>query len=191
MKKLERKQTIRIPNNIGIFYCKRKKIILFKGPVGNKSLKIHSLLGVYCTNQQIIIKNESTKKLSNSEKKRLHTLKKTAISLIKQLLIETTAMTYQKLKLVGVGYRAFPVENLEDRLVLLKLGYSHSIYFRIMPKTNLFCLKLTKLFIYGSSYQQVTSTAAKLRLNKTPEPYKGKGILYENEKIVIKEGKKV
>lgn len=191
MKKIERKETIKIPNNIEIFYCKKRKIILFKGPVGNKSLKIHNLLRVCYTKQQITVLNENKKKFSHSEKKKVHALKKTASSLIKQLLIETTAMTYQKLKLVGVGYRVFPVENFENRLVLLKLGYSHSIYFRIMPKTNVFCLKLTKLFIYGSSYHQITSTTAKIRLNKVPEPYKGKGILYENEKITIKEGKKV
>jgi ribosomal protein L6P/L9E len=138
MRKIERKQTVKIPNNIEIFYCKRKKIILFKGPVGNKLLKIHSLLGVYCTQQQITVINESKKKISNSEKKKIHTLKKTATSNIKQLLIETTAITYQKLKFVGVGYRAFPVENFEGRLILLRLGYSYSIYFKIMPKTNVF-----------------------------------------------------
>jgi large subunit ribosomal protein L6 len=106
-------------------------------------------------------------------------------------LIESVALVYQKLKLVGVGYRAFPVENFEGHLLLLKLGYSHPIYFKIPSNLNIFCLKLTKLFLYGSSHQQVTSAASKIRLNKTPEPYKGKGILYYNENIVLKEGKKV
>ena len=106
-------------------------------------------------------------------------------------MIEATAVMYQKLKLVGVGYRIFPVENFEDHLLLLKLGYSHSIHFKIPAKISVFCLKLTKLFIYGSSYQQITSTSSKLRLNKVPEPYKGKGILYEHEKILLKEGKKI
>ena len=50
---------------------------------------------------------------------------------------------------------------------------------------------LTKLSVYGHSYQQITSTASQIRLNKIPEPYKGKGILYENEKIKLKEGKKI
>ena len=191
MKKIERKQTIKIPTNIKVFYCKKKRIILCKGPVNNKSLKIHKLLGICCKKQEITVVNKSKKKLTNSEQKKIYTLKRTTTSLIQQLLIETTATTYQKLKLVGVGYRAFPVKNFENQLILLKLGYSHSIHFKIMRKTNIFCLKLTKLFVYGSSYQQVTSTVAKIRLNKVPEPYKGKGVLYDNEKIVIKEGKKV
>lgn len=131
------------------------------------------------------------KKLSNRDKKKIKALKLTTISLIKQLLIETTALMYQKLKLIGVGYRAFPVENFENHLLLLRLGYSHPIYFKIPKQTNIFSLKLTKLFLYGSSYKQLTLTTSRLRLNKTPEPYKGKGILYDNETIILKEGKKV
>jgi ribosomal protein L6P/L9E len=45
--------------------------------------------------------------------------------------------------------------------------------------------------LYSYSYQQLTSTASKIRLNKIPEPYKGKGILYENETTTLKEGKKI
>ena len=113
------------------------------------------------------------------------------MSLIKQLLVEVTTPVYQKLKFIGVGYRAFPVEGFENHLLLLRLGYSHPIYFRIPSDTSVFCLKLTKLFLYGYSYQELTSTASKIRVNKAPEPYKGKGILYENEQITLKEGKKI
>ena len=191
MNKIEKKQVIKIPNNIEVFYCKKKKIIILKGFSGQKSLKINNLLTILCTEQQVTIINDTKKKLSNNDKKKIRALKKTTISLIKQLLIEATATMYKKLKLVGVGYRAFPVENFENRLLLLRLGYSHPIYFKIPLKTNVFSLKLTKIFIYGSSYQQITFTASKIRFNKSPEPYKGKGILYENEKIVLKEGKKI
>lgn len=191
MNKTEKKQILKIPNNIEIFYCKKKKIIIFKGFSNQKSLKINNLLTINCKNQKMSIISDTKKKLSNNDKKKIRTLKRTTISLVKQLLIEITSIMYQKLKLVGVGYRAFPVENFENRLILLRLGYSHPIYFKIPRKVNIFSLKLTKLFIYGSSYQKVTSTTSKIRLNKFPEPYKGKGILYENEKIVLKEGKKI
>jgi large subunit ribosomal protein L6 len=90
-----------------------------------------------------------------------------------------------------VGYRAFPVENFENHLLILRLGYSHPIYFKIPPKIKIFSLKLTKLFLYSYSYQQLILTASKIRLNKIPEPYKGKGILYENETTTLKEGKKI
>ena len=191
LKKTEKKKIIKIPSEIEVFYNKTRKIIIFKGSKRKKSLKIDDLLTICCTKLRIEIINDPTKKLSNNDKKKIRLIKSTTASLLKQLLIETTALIYQKLKLVGVGYRAFPVENFENHLLLLKLGYSHPIYFRIPKKTKIFSLKLTKLFLYGYSYQQLTSTASKLRLNKVPEPYKGKGILYENENIILKEGKKV
>lgn len=191
IKRTEKKQIIKIPNEIEVFYSKKRKIIIIKGSAGQKSLKINDLLTICCTKLQIEIINDPTKKLSNSDKRKIRLIKNTTASLLKQLLIEATALMYKKLKLVGVGYRAFPVENFENHLLLLRLGYSHPIYFRIPSKTKIFSLKLTKLFLYNYSYQQLTSTASKLRLNKIPEPYKGKGILYENENIILKEGKKV
>ena len=129
--------------------------------------------------------------ISNNERKKIKAVQGSTIALIKQILVETSNVLHQKLKFVGVGYRAFPVENLEGTLLLLRLGYSHPIYFRIPKELSIFCLKLTKLFIYGSSYQTVSQTSALIRSYKKPEPYKGKGILYENEKIKLKEGKKV
>ena len=73
----------------------------------------------------------------------------------------------------------------------VRMRSRHPIYFKIPLKTKIFSLKLTKLFLYGYSYQELTSTASKIRVNKAPEPYKGKGILYENEQITLKEGKKI
>lgn len=191
MKKIEKKQIVKIPHNVEVFYNKNKKIIIFKGGAGQKALKINRLISICNTKQQVEIINNAPQKLSNGEKKNIWLIQRTTMSLIKQLLIETTSVMYQKLKLVGVGYRAFPFENFEKYLLLLRLGYSHPIYFRIPLKTKIFSLKLTKLFLSGFCYQELTSTASKIRVNKVPECYKGKGILYENEKIVLKEGKKI
>lgn len=190
-KKKEKKQIIKIPSGIGVFYSKKKKIIVYRGSLGQKSLKINDLLTVHYTDSQIEIISDPTKKLSKNDQKKIQLIKNTTASLLKQLLVEATALMYTKLKLIGVGYRAFPAENFENHLLILRLGYSHPIYFKIPPKTKIFSLKLTKLFLYSYSYQQLTSTASKIRLNKIPEPYKGKGILYENETTTLKEGKKI
>ena len=190
-KKIETKQIVKIPSNVKVFYCHEKKILILKGMAKQKSLKINSLLTINRYKQQVVVISNTNKKLSNIDRKKIQMLKNTTVSLIKQLVIESAATMYQKLKLVGVGYRIFPVENFENQLLLLRLGYSHPIYFRIPLKTKIFTLKLTKLFLYGYSYQQLTFAASKIRLNKIPEPYKGKGILYENEKILLKEGKKI
>lgn len=187
----KKKQIIKIPHDVKIFYSKKKKILIVQGSAKQKSIKINKLLTISTIKQQIIIISDSNKKLSNSSRKKIQLFQNTTTSLIKQLLIEANAKMYHKLKLIGVGYRAFPVENFEDRLLLLRLGYSHPIYFKIPVNTKIFSLKLTKLFLSSCSYQELTSTASKIRLNKIPEPYKGKGILYENEQIILKEGKKI
>jgi large subunit ribosomal protein L6 len=190
-KKLAKKKIIRIPNNIEVFYCDKKRIILFKGIIQQKSLKIHDFLQINFFNKKIELNINTHIKLSNLKKKKRKTIQNTTISLIKQLLIESTTIVYQKLKFIGVGYRASPVKDFETQLLVLKLGYSHSIYFRVPLKVKIFSLKFTTLFLASYSYQQLTLSASQIRLNKVPEPYKGKGILYDNEKIALKEGKKI
>ena len=76
-------------------------------------------------------------------------------------------------------------------LLHFKLGYSHQIYFKIPTKLKISCLKTTQIFIFGYSYLFVTQIASLLRSYKAPEPYKGKGIIYTTEKMILKEGKKV
>lgn len=187
----KKKYIIRIPNNIEVFYCNEKKILLFKGLIEQKSLKIHNFLKIHSFKKKIELTLDNGQKLSTLKKKKRKSIQNTTVSLIKQLLIESITIVYQKLKFIGVGYRAFPVENFEDQLVILKLGYSHPIYFKIPSKIKIFSLKFTTLFLSSYSYQQLTLSASKIRSNKVPEPYKGKGILYTNEKIILKEGKKI
>ena len=115
----------------------------------------------------------------------------TTTALLKQLILEASITLYKKLKLVGIGYKAFNHENFKDKLLIFKLGYSHFIYFKVPTELKIFCLKSTKLFVYGNSYQEITQTTSIIRSYKKPEPYKGKGILYETEKVLLKEGKKI
>lgn len=115
----------------------------------------------------------------------------TTVAKIKQILIESTYTLYQKLNLVGVGYRVFAHEQLKNQ-IYFKLGYSHLIYFKIPSELNTHCQKFTKLFLFGNcSFDLLTQTASQIRVCKLPEPYKGKGILYDQEKIVLKKGKKI
>jgi len=115
----------------------------------------------------------------------------TTIALLKQLILEISFIFSKKLIFVGVGYRAFPIELFKTQILQFKLGYSHQIYFKVSSNLNVYCHKATTIFISGNSTQNVSQTAALIRSYKYPEPYKGKGILYDNEKIVLKEGKKV
>lgn len=188
---LEKTQLIKIPETLQVFWCKRKKIIIIKGHLEQKSLKVPSLLTLHILKHEIEVVTDISEKLSNHNKKKIKSLLKTTHSLIQQLLIEVLTPVYKKIKLVGVGYRVLPVEEFNNQLLILRLGYSHPIYFKIPAQINTSCLKSTQLFVYGHSYQQVTFTLSQIRLNKIPELYKGKGILYDNEKVLLKEGKKI
>ena len=182
---------IKIPKNINVVYDKMKKIIILIGPKKTRLLKVKLRINLIGTLNSLEITNQPFIKISNHNLKFINALQGTTASLIKQLLIETSYTINKKLKFVGVGYRSFEVDEFKNKLLMFKLGYSHSLYYRIPNSLMIFCLKFTKLFILGNSYQNVTQTAALIRSYKKPEPYKGKGILYETEKISLKEGKKV
>jgi large subunit ribosomal protein L6 len=191
MKKIAKKYCIKIPNSTTVIYCEKKKVITLIGPLKRKSLKLEVKIIIMKTERILKVSDVPFSQISNDKMKKIKAVQGTTLALIKQLSIETSAIIYQKLQFVGVGYRAFQVNGFENKLLLFKLGYSHPLYFRISKKLRIFCLKLTKLFISGQSYQTVNQTAALIRSYKKPEPYKGKGILYVNEKIELKEGKKV
>ena len=92
----------------------------------------------------------------------------------------------KQLTLVGVGYTA----EKKDNFLLVNAGYSHPIYFEIPEGINIEVPSATTIDIKGINKQNVGDVAAKIRQIRKPEPYKGKGIQYDNEHILRKEGKK-
>ena len=187
--KLKQKHIVKVPKNIKIVYCKKKNIITFIDPsLQTKSLQLKVKLILLPQNNSILVSDICNFKTSL---KKVKQLKGTTVAKIKQILIEINYPLYHKLKFVGVGYRAFPVESLPNQLYF-KLGYSHLIYFKLPVTVKSVCLKSTQLFLFGNcSYELLTQTAANLRACKLPEPYKGKGILHNNEVIKLKKGKKI
>ncbi|QXE46259.1 50S ribosomal protein L7 (mitochondrion) [Nitzschia inconspicua] len=191
MKNLKKRYSIKIPKNIQIIYCDKKNIITFMGPLFTKSLKLKIKLFLIPASNLIVASQVSIEDKSVLRIKDIKKIQGTTIAKIKQILIEITHTLYCKLNLVGVGYRVFTHENLVNQ-VYLKLGYSHLVYFRIPSRIGSHCQKFTKLFLFGnSSYDLLMQTAAQIRNCKLPEPYKGKGILYDQEKIILKKGKKI
>jgi len=108
---------------------------------------------------------------------------------IKKIFTELLNNICIKLKLVGVGYKVSVMND--SNLLHFKLGYSHSIYFKLPLHLKVEVIKGNRVFISGSSLEKSSSFAAFIRSYKLPEPYKGKGILYVNENIKLKIGKKV
>jgi large subunit ribosomal protein L6 len=91
-----------------------------------------------------------------------------------------------KLEISGVGYRA----AVEGKMLTLQLGYSHDIKFAVPEDVKITCESPTAMTITGADRQRVGQIAAEIRSFRKPEPYKGKGIKYSDEKILRKEGKK-
>ena len=91
-----------------------------------------------------------------------------------------------RLVINGVGYRA----AVQGNILNLQLGYSHDIKYPIAEGITVKCERPTMIEISGANKQQVGQIASEIRAYRKPEPYKGKGVRYENELIVRKEGKK-
>jgi large subunit ribosomal protein L6 len=92
----------------------------------------------------------------------------------------------RKLELVGVGYRA----AAQGKSLNLTLGFSHPVVYPVPDGITIETPTQTEILIKGTDRQKVGQTAAEIRGIRPPEPYKGKGVRYSDEKITLKEGKK-
>ncbi len=92
----------------------------------------------------------------------------------------------RKLQLVGVGFRA----QAQGDVLNLSLGFSHPVAHKMPAGVKVECPTQTEILIKGSDKQQVGQVAAEIRAYRKPEPYKGKGVRYADEVVVMKETKK-
>ena len=191
MNYITKRYIIKIPKNISIYYCDVKHVIIFANSCARKALILKTKLIVEKKNRLIKVTRDSFFISSTNERKKLKAIQGTQVSLLKQIVLDISLFFCKKLNLVGVGFRVSKLKILEKELLHFKLGYSHFIYFMIPQDLKIICLKTNKLFILGYSYLFVTQIAALIRSYKVPEPYKGKGIIYMTEKVILKEGKKI
>jgi len=191
MNYITKRHIIKIPKNIAMHYCDAKRIIIFTNSFTQKSLILKTKIIIERKKRMIKITREPFFNMSNNRKKRLKAMQGTQVNLLKQMLLDISLFFCKKLNLIGVGFRVSTLKVSNLNLLHFKLGYSHHIYFKVPKNLEIFCLKTNKLFIVGYSYVFVTQIAALIRSFKIPEPYKGKGIVYTTEKIILKEGKKV
>ena len=110
-----------------------------------------------------------------------------ARSLINNMVIGVSVGFKKELSIVGVGYKA----TLAGNKLTLNLGFSHPIVYQLPEGIKLTVEEGTKMVVSGCDKQLVGETAAQIRRFRPPEPYKGKGIRYVDERIIIKEGKSV
>jgi large subunit ribosomal protein L6 len=110
----------------------------------------------------------------------------TARALISNMVVGVTKGYEKKLSLVGVGYRA----ATQGKKLNLSLGFSHPIEYPIPEGITVETPTQTEVIVKGADKHMVGQVAADIRGFRPPEPYKGKGVRYANETVVMKEGKK-
>jgi len=122
-----------------------------------------------------------------SESKRARMMWGTTRALLNNMVKGVSEGFVKKLEIQGVGFKA----AVQGKNVNLSLGYSHPINYPIPDQIKVTVEENTKLTIEGPSKEVVGRVAAEIRSYYPPEPYKGKGVRYQNEKVVRKEGKTV
>ena len=171
--------TFQIPETVSLE--KKDHLVKFSGPLGQTFLNLNKIdphgLGGISFNR----KTNSLEVLSPS-KPFFGLFKK----LIENKIIGVTRGFLLYLKIIGIGYRA----SLNNDILLLKLGYSHDLLYRIPPSIKLFLVDPTVICLFGVDKNQITQIAAKIRGFRPPSAYKGKGIRLVNENILVKQGKK-
>lgn len=188
---LTKRHIVKLPKDISLHYCTNRHVIIFTNFSIRKVFRLKTRLIINENEKILKITREPLYGMSNNEKKKLKSIQTTQVALLKQIISDLSFISCKKLKLIGVGFRVSVVKMLNFDLLHFKLGYSHTIYFKIPKTLTVFCLKSNKLFLIGDTSIFLTQVAALIRSYKTPEPYKGKGILYAAENITLKEGKKI
>ncbi|MDQ0149825.1 50S ribosomal protein L6 [Eubacterium multiforme] len=153
-------------------------VVTVKGPKGELVETMHKDINIAVENNEIVV----TRPSDNKEHRALHGLTRALIN----NMVEGVEKGFQKtLILNGVGYRA----QKQGNKLVMNLGYSHPVEIEAMEGVEFETPEATKVVVKGINKQKVGEAAAKIRSWRKPEPYKGKGIRYENEVIRRKEGK--
>jgi large subunit ribosomal protein L6 len=155
-----------------------------KGKLGELSLVVHEAVGVKLQDGEGGLKEVALSPLSEDRTARM--LWPTFRNHVKNMVIGVDKGYTKNLEIQGVGLRA----NLQGSELVMQLGYSHDIRYAIPTGIKIAVDKQTKISVTGIDKQQVGQVAAEIISFRPPEPYKGKGIRYEGEQILRKEGKK-
>jgi large subunit ribosomal protein L6 len=163
---------INIPDEVKVSLS--NNVINFEGKLGKSSTVIPNGINVDLKDNLLLFTGDNKAMLG------------TVYANVKNEIIGNSKGFEKKLELVGTGYKA----NVSGKTLVLSLGYSHDINFKIPEGISIAVEKNTLVTVTGTSKQLVGQTAAEIKSYRKPEPYKGKGVRYEGEKIYRKEGKK-
>ena len=171
------KQPIPVP--AGVTVAIEPERVTVNGPKGELSERIHRDITVAQDGEELVV----TRPTDRGEHRALHGLTR---SLVANMVEGVTSGFEKRLEIQGVGYRA----QLKGKDLELALGYSHPVPIRAPDGIEFEVPQPTRIVVRGISKQLVGETAANIRKQRKPEPYKGKGIRYEGEYVARKVGKR-
>ena len=172
------KSPITVPAQVKVD-VKGKKISV-QGPKGKLDMELPRRTSLKIEGDKIVVSRDG----EDAEAKAMHGLGR---ALVNNMVLGVSVGFSKKLEINGVGFKA----AVQGNVVNLSLGYSHPINYPIPAQVKVTVEENTKVTIEGPSKQIVGQVASEIRAYYPPEPYKGKGVKYSDEKIIRKEGKTV
>jgi large subunit ribosomal protein L6 len=169
------KNPIKLPSGVDIKISGSQLNV--KGPKGTLGLVLHPGVSLDENDGEYIVKPDSDKNMAMAG---------TFRALVNNMVVGVTDGFQKKLQLVGVGYRA----QIQGKKLNLALGFSHPVEYGAPEGITIEAPSQTEIIISGCDKQKVGQVAAEIRAFRPPEPYKGKGVRYADERVVRKEAKK-
>lgn len=153
--------------------------IIIKGKNGELSLPLTDNVAIELNDGQLTFSAKDNSKQANA-------MSGTARALVNNMVKGVSEGFEKKLQLIGVGYRA----QAQGKVLNLSLGFSHPIVHEMPEGVSVQTPSQTEIILTGADKQVVGQVAAEIRAYRSPEPYKGKGVRYVGEVVVMKEAKK-
>ena len=170
------KLPITLPDNVDVNYTESE--VTVKGKFGTLQTKIPDIIAISQDNKSLQVSLKSDSRSNRS----LHGLYRT---LINNMVIGVSEQFQLTLILKGVGYRA----AVQGKEIVLNLGYSHPVKIEIPKEISVEVAQNTTINLKSCDKELLGLFASNIRAWRRPEPYKGKGILYQGEQIIRKAGK--
>ena len=170
------KQPVQLPDKVK--FALNGDMISVKGPNGNLERKLHPAIEIEINDNVVTVKTDT------SDKKKV-ALQGLFRSLISNMVTGVTNGYEKKLQLSGIGYRA----EVKGKSLILNVGYSNPVEFTLPEGILANVENNTQIILSGIDKETLGQAAANIRDIRPPEPYKGKGIMYADERIMRKAGK--
>jgi len=153
--------------------------ITVQGPLGSLTQSLTGEVAITQENGQLTFAPVDDSRHANA-------MSGTVRALVNNMVTGVSQGFTRRLNLVGVGFRA----QVEGSALKLQLGFSHDVLYPCPEGIKITCPTQTEVLVQGSNKQVVGQVAAEIRAFRPPEPYKGKGVRYADERVILKETKK-